>query len=254
MSLSVNQKLIFDKCVTVLDLANAHLSDEFFYDSLPQCVIDAVFSIGVNYTGTRRTVIDYCNNVGVTRISTVFGSPSDRHTIDQLLENIRRFDVEGDCGQNRLFHNGQMTSTHSGMLKSIAVRDFATVLKNHDIQTIADLRAANSSVMDSVESDIKMIKGQSSGISYSYFLMLAGDENHMKIDRWLLRFVGEALHNSKYADVSTAYSDLLAVCDELKKTYPHLTPRLLDHTIWSYMKAVEQEEKQRKRAAGKSRR
>jgi hypothetical protein len=59
----------------------------------------------------------------------------------------------------------------------------------------------------------------------------------MKIDRWLLRFVGEALDEKRYSNVSAAYTDLIEVSKELKKIYPTLTPRLLDHTIWSYIKA-----------------
>ena len=59
MSLTTNQMLIFNKCVTDLPLAGARLSDEYYYDSLPQCVIDAVYSIGVNYKSTRNTVIRY---------------------------------------------------------------------------------------------------------------------------------------------------------------------------------------------------
>ena len=61
-------------------------------------------------------------------------------------------------------------------------------------------------------------------------------EGHVKIDRWLLRFVGNALGIAGYNNVTQAYCDLLAVCHELRTTYPHLTPRLLDHTIWNHMR------------------
>jgi hypothetical protein len=42
-------KAIADYCRLKLDLANAHLSDEYRYRSLPLCVINAVFSINARY-------------------------------------------------------------------------------------------------------------------------------------------------------------------------------------------------------------
>ena len=56
----------------------------------------------------------------------------------------------------------------------------------------------------------------------------------------------EALEAKKFSNVAQAYTDLLAVCDKLKKVYPNLTPRLLDHTIWSYIKKKEQNSKKKK--------
>jgi hypothetical protein len=41
----------------VLPLSSAKLSEEYFYQSLPLCIIDAVFSIGVKYDSTREVVI-----------------------------------------------------------------------------------------------------------------------------------------------------------------------------------------------------
>ena len=37
-------------CESIFDLASASLSPSYYYDSLPYCIIDAVFSIGVNYS------------------------------------------------------------------------------------------------------------------------------------------------------------------------------------------------------------
>lgn len=39
------------------DLKPLPLPEEFFYASLPLCVVDAVFSIGVTYTSTANTVV-----------------------------------------------------------------------------------------------------------------------------------------------------------------------------------------------------
>ena len=139
-------------------------------------------------------------------------------------------------------------------MKAEAVRRFAEILLNSGINTISDIRSASVSDIARIEAQIKTIPGQKSGISFSYFLMLAGNDNHMKIDRWLLRFVGEALNITNYNNISQAYADLLAVCDELRATYPDLTPRLLDHTIWSYIRAVEIAENEARQARRRARR
>lgn len=233
--MTTNQRMIYTKCIAELNLAHANLSDEYYYDSLPQCIIDAVYSIGVRYTSTRNTVINYCNNIGVARLSTPLGSPSDKHTVSDLLNKIIAYPTIEDCA-NLLFENNQKTSTKNGILKADAVKRFATVLQNNGIQKLGDIRTASAETISDIESDIKTIPGQKSGISFSYFLMLSGDDSHMKIDRWLLRFVGDALGVAHYNNILQAYTDLIAVCEELKKIYPKLTPRLLDHTIWSYMK------------------
>lgn len=236
MALTTNQQLIFEKCVRELPLANATLSPEYYYNSLPQCIIDAVYSIGVKYTSTRSTVIKYCDNTNTIRLSNPLGCPTDDHTVDQLLSNIVFHNAREDFGAETLFENKQKTSTKNGILKAEAVYRFATVLAANGIQTIGDIRTASMETIDLIERQIKEIPGQRSGISFSYFLMLSGDDNNMKIDRWLLRFVGDALGIANYNNVAEAYTNLLAVCDELKTIYPDLTPRLLDHTIWSYMK------------------
>ena len=47
-------------CESIFDLASAALSPSYYYDSLPYCIIDAVFSIGVRYTSTQNVVKSYC--------------------------------------------------------------------------------------------------------------------------------------------------------------------------------------------------
>lgn len=233
--MTIYQQLIYNKCIAELNLASANLSPEYYYDSLPQCIIDAVYSIDVNYSSTRNTVIRYCGATRVNRLSAIAGSPSDIHKVKDLIDHIDSC-TDGLFGAIQLFGNKQKTSTKSGILKAEAVRRFAETLLNNEINTISDIRSASASDIARIEAQIKTIPGQKSGISFSYFLMLSGDDNHMKIDRWLLRFVGDALGMANYNNMSQAYTDLLVVCSELKTIYPELTPRLLDHTIWNYMR------------------
>ena len=79
------------------------------------------------------------------------------------------------------------------------------------------------------------IKGQKSGISFQYFLMLAGDDNYLKIDRWLLRFLKDATGIDFSSDLVAAHNIYIRACNELKVIYPNLNPRLYDHIIWLFM-------------------
>ena len=51
-------------CKAKLDLISAIAGDDW-YQSLPLCVIDTVFSIGARYTSTRNTVLRFCTYFGL---------------------------------------------------------------------------------------------------------------------------------------------------------------------------------------------
>lgn len=67
-------EMVVKCCKEELNLDNVKLSDEYYYQSLSLCVIDAVFSIGVRYASTRKTVIKYCDFYGIKRIRDDFNS------------------------------------------------------------------------------------------------------------------------------------------------------------------------------------
>jgi hypothetical protein len=93
-----------------LDLPNVKLTDEYFYPSLPLCVIDAVFSIGVRYGTVRRVVAAWR---AVHQPNTI----SDALLATACLtgEELARAYFGG---------NRQRTSTHNGILKADAVIRF----------------------------------------------------------------------------------------------------------------------------------
>ena len=49
-------KEIVNCCINKLDLGHTKLDIGHYYSSLPLCIVDAVFSIGIKYTATRNTV------------------------------------------------------------------------------------------------------------------------------------------------------------------------------------------------------
>lgn len=54
-------EFIANFCRNNLNLRNAKLGNEYYYQSLPLCIIDALFSIGIKYQTTQSVVQKYCN-------------------------------------------------------------------------------------------------------------------------------------------------------------------------------------------------
>lgn len=64
--------------------------------------------------------------------------------------------------------------------------------------------------------------------------MLAGSDEFIKPDRMMLRFLQAALGRP----VLTGEAQVLVTgaTERLRVTYPHLTPRLLDHEAWKHQR------------------
>jgi hypothetical protein len=228
-------ELVADYTSRTLPLATACLGDEYFYQSLPLCVIDAVWSVGVRYGGVQRVVARYCENAGVRRIRT------NRHSVPPTAEQeplaafCARIEQSGpDTMAAEIFVNRQRTSSRSGVLKAEAVYRFANVLRAHGVDYFQDLPAAATSL--DLERDIRSIPGQGSGISLAYFWMLAGSDNLIKPDRMILRFLESVLARK----ISSGEAQILLrdSVKRLRALHPRLTPRLLDHEIWKHQRKV----------------
>ena len=61
-------EFIANFCRNNLNLRNAKLGNEYYYQSLPLCIIDAVFSIGIKYQTTQSVVQKYCNFFKLNKI------------------------------------------------------------------------------------------------------------------------------------------------------------------------------------------
>ena len=83
-----------------------------------------------------------------------------------------------------------------------------------------------------LEAALRQIPGQGSRISISYFFMLAGSEDLIKPDRWIVSFLQRCL--GRCPSLDEAQLLLSEACKALQLKYPHLTPRLLDNAIWKY--------------------
>lgn len=209
-------------------LPAVHLGPEHDYASLPLCVIDAVYSIGVNYTGTRNTVKRWCQFAGWKMLRSE-GGPE--HTISDFLQSINGLSDEHLAAE--VFHNRQRTSSKSGRLKSEAVRKFAEVLGGQRVETFAGMRSDDA--VSRVEPMIKLIAGQKSGISFDYFMILAGSDEYIKADRMVCRFIADALGVSAIKP-EDAKGLFLAAAGKLRRDYPNVTPRALDNAVWNFQR------------------
>ena len=222
-------KKLAEYCDKILNLKMAKLNEEYFYQGLPLCVIDAVYSIGVKYEGTRNTVIRYCDFYGLQRIRNDRNSlpeTEDQESLEEFIEKIESLGIEFFLGN--VFNNRQRTSSRSGILKCEAVLLMAKCLYRYGVKYFQDIYKIIDD--ERFEKEVLSIPGQGSGISLSYFLMLSGSDDLIKPDRWIINFVSRALHLP--CSQSCAQRLLPRACNILKQKYPNLTPRLLDNTIW----------------------
>ena len=207
-----------------IDLRNAKLRPEHFYASLPLCIMDAVFSIGVKYTGTRQTVIRWAE-AQVPAWPLYDRGISREHTVSDAIEAMAPYSSEELA--ERFFKNRQRTSTKNGILKSEAVRRFAVALRESGIEKFADIQEHR---LEKAEALIKEIPGQ--GISFDYFTLLAGNQM-VKADRMIIRFVAEATGLKKVMP-QIAKDATIGAVRLLSTEFPHLDTRLLDSEVWSY--------------------
>jgi hypothetical protein len=216
---------IVESCESKLNLSNAKLGDEYYYQSLPFCVIDAVFSIGAHYNSTRNTVNRYREQCPAI---------SEEIPISRFVEQYDEYGAERMA--NEVFRNRQRTSSRNGTLKAKAVLLFAQTLLAFGVDRFQDIREklGDSEFQDEFEIEIKKIKGQGSGISARYFYMLAGSDDFVKPDRMIHRFIQSAT-NRTLSDEECRKA-IVQACGILAREHPNLNPRLLDHQMWLYQR------------------
>jgi hypothetical protein len=216
------------------------LGDEYYYQHLSLCVIDAVWSIGVRYEGVINVVGRYCaerNHIQYRdqNLRNIFLYPetTQQESNSDFLKYIAKYSFE-ELADN-IFENRQRTAARNGILKAEAVVRFANVLSKYNVNYFQDIepKIRNNKLF---EKDIKIIPGQRSGLSLDYFYMLVGGENQIKADRMIRRFLAEpinidpALINIQCA--KNAFERLLLVLNDNRIT----SLRHLDNIVWSYQR------------------
>jgi len=222
-------RILAQFCKTHLDFSK--LTFDGYYQHLPLCVIDAVFSIGAHYTSTRNTVEKFAQHFKLDA-HLVEAVPSVKGQV-QLRFLIEAYDKLGvNFLTETVYQNRQRTSTRNGILKSEAVLRFSRVLDQYGIRYIQDVDSVIG--QSAFERAIQQIPGQTSGVCLRYFYILAGSSEHVKPDRMILRFIQSAL--GKVVSAEQGHRYVVEACKILQQTYPSLTPAILDNQIWNYQR------------------
>ncbi len=97
------------------------VADEYGYTSLPLCVIDSVFSIGVRYESVRNVIDRYCRRFDLPKQAPKGTVPlrDQQESITGFL--IRVVPIDADRLATEVFGNRQRTSARNGILKANAV-------------------------------------------------------------------------------------------------------------------------------------
>ncbi|MHB8135427.1 MAG: hypothetical protein ACYDH1_14540 [Anaerolineaceae bacterium] len=219
-------------CKSKLNLSEANLGDVYYYQSLPFCIIDAVFSIGVRYSSTQNTVRRFCNYFGLNEISKEILPILDQLSVSEFVNLHQQFSFEEMA--NNIYQNRQRTSTRNGILKAEAVFLFAKILLKFDVNYYQDVNKVLG--ISLFESEVSKIPGQGRGISTSYFYMLDGSDDYIKPDRMVTRFINPTIKRN--LSLEEIHDLIIGAQKILIKDFPHLTPKSIDHLIWLYQRAI----------------
>jgi hypothetical protein len=191
------------------------------YVSLALAVIDSLWSIGVRYTGVRNVIARY----RAFRLRN--GGDADQDTPADLAHIIDA--AGGPEAFAEIVANRQRTSSRNGILKAEAVRFATEVLVDAGISVPADVAAATPEQLMDVRSRWTAIRGQGSGLSWEYFLMLTGRQG-VKADRMVRRFVADALNCDEQEITQADAHQLVTEAAGLLG----LSVSQLDFAIWLY--------------------
>ena len=219
-----------------IDLENSKLSDSYFYNSLPLCVIDSIYSIGVRYESVKNVISNFCDYTQIKKYRCPrdpFLNHDEQYSVIDFLEKFETCSPKYMAED--VFKNKQRTSTKNGILKSQAVIEFLNILAEHDIKTFQDLHDSDNSF----HNKIRKIKGQKSGISLQYFYRLAGSDKRIKPDITIQKFLEKFLEKCLNRKVTNEEALCLIerTCGYLKTNYSiNITLRKLEHAIWNYQR------------------
>lgn len=195
------------------------------YQSVALAILDSIYSTGNRYQGVINLIDRYCE---------LRGEEGGHPNTDTATDLINAFDrwggVEGFVLKTK--NRWRTSSQHHAPYKAYAALEAAKVLAAHSLETVSDAVDRLSERESRERSDIAQqwhaITGQSSGLTWHYFLMLVGIPG-VKADRMVIRFVTETLDRDKEVSSKEASRLVEAVADDLNLNYIQL-----DHTIWRF--------------------
>ena len=198
------------------------------YGHLSLALVDAVYSIRSRYAAVKHVVAAYCeaSHTACQPLSARADPGFREHGLDYLLDQAGT--LHGEMLADRLF--GGNRSRTAGRLKADVCVEAARRLQAVSVTSIPDLhKRANDAEVRHAWTEVHGL----GWVTWQYFCSLAGID-HFKPDVMLMRFAAEALGRN----VSPAETDALLsrAFEELLPSYPGLTRRALDHTIWLFQR------------------
>jgi hypothetical protein len=216
-----------------LCLSNVILSNAYYYQSLPFCIIDSIFSVGVRYGQVEKVICHFSkftNWQPFRKHGSDFPEVGEQKTTDGFLAKYNAVKIPKiDLFNNSCYAN---PSASSPILKADLVGLFADALAKAKIQTFQDFAKVHDP--DKLDQTLRELPSLRSGVVVRYFRMLAGDEKQVKPDRMIRGFINDAI--GKELDPDKAAELVQDSCELLKMKYKNLTPRLLDHAIWKFQR------------------
>ncbi len=219
---------------STLNLSEPLNPEEYAYQSLSLCILDAVFSINAKYESTRNVVERYCRHYRLRRVREdplCLPPVEEQEPVSAFVEKIVNLGPEKFAGT--VLANRQRTSTRSGIMKSEAALRFAQILKLQKVEYFQDVERIQGK--EDFEKAVMAIPGQRTGITVRYFYMLAGSDDFVKPDRMILGFLRDQLGERLSQDEAQMF--LSEASNSMKAEFPHLTTKTLDHHIWRFQRS-----------------
>lgn len=201
------------------------------------CVLDATYSINLDYDSVVSPLVHrYAKYAQLSSVLIAANqtpksiSPrDDEQTLSEFLAAIKEITDEElalDVLKSRT-----RTSTRNGVLKSTAVRRVAQTLVDDGVERLEDVPGLLSDLdrATALEAKLNRIKGGgNAGVRTSYLWMVAGDDDHVKPDRHVLRWLRGVIRRP--VTVSVARDLLSSAAKELG-----CSAWSVDHAIWKHM-------------------
>lgn len=195
-------------------------------DSLALCIIDSVQSTMVKYSTVEKVVDNY------RAYRRDQGGDANTDGVRELIATFAELNGH-EPWADRIGTRNRTSPSMGAPLKSYAIEAEGNALIGSGIVTVQQLRdaAKDPNELERVKTEWLKVPGQRSGVTWHYFLMLAGIQG-IKPDRMILRFVAKSLDVELRTVTPKFCVELLrAVAPEVG-----MDTTDLDYAIWNYQR------------------
>ncbi|WP_230591955.1 hypothetical protein [Rhodococcoides fascians] len=209
---------------------------EWRWVSLSFAIVDAVWSIGATYATTVVPLVSrVAADFGVSQPSVPNSSPPTPDPVP--LEDFRtRFDVDSLTART----NRQRTSTRGGTSKAHAVLDHVEIFRAAGVDTLDQARAIMSDgpAFERLDTALQAVPGEGGhGVRRGYLWMLIGDDDRIKPDRMVLRWLRHHGVTASPVTAAAIVHEIVARINDIlgeRRT----TAWEVDHVLWQAGRAL----------------